>query len=176
MADASRSDNPRSSLPSTQQSRQSSAVARRQPIRWGSPFESLFQRWNDEMDRMFDQFSSSPSGWRSPMQWSPQIEMFHRDNDLVVRADLPGLNKNDIHIDITDDVLTIHGERKQEHEEEREGWYRSERSYGSFHRAVALPEGAIADSAKASFKDGVLEIVLQAPPKEVSRGRRVDIK
>ena len=76
---------------------------------------------------------------------------------------------------IDEDMLTIQGERKQEHEEEREGWYRNERSYGSFFRAIPLPEGTIADSAKASFKDGVLEIVLQAPPQEVSRGRRLEI-
>jgi HSP20 family protein len=93
----------------------------------------------------------------------------------VVRADLPGLEKNDVKVDIADDVLTIQGERKQEHEEEHEGWYRSERSYGSFYRAVPLPEGTIADSAKANFKNGVLEVTLQAPPKEVSRGRRLEI-
>jgi HSP20 family protein len=78
-------------------------------------------------------------------------------------------------VDINDNVLTIQGERKQEHEEERDGWYRNERSFGSFHRAIPLPEGTIADSAKATFKDGVLEVVLQAPPREVSRGRRVEI-
>ena len=79
-------------------------------------------------------------------------------------------------VEINDNVLTIQGERKQEHEEEREGWYRNERSYGSFYRAIPLPEGTISDSAKASFKNGVLEITLQAPPQEVSRGRRLEIK
>jgi HSP20 family protein len=72
--------------------------------------------------------------------------------------------------------MTIQGERKEQHEEEREGWYRNERTYGSFYRAVPLPEGTIADSAKATFKNGVLEVVLQTPPREVSRGRRLDIK
>jgi HSP20 family protein len=95
---------------------------------------------------------------------------------LIVRAELPGLNKDDVHVDINDDVLTIQGERKQEHEEEREGVYRTERQYGSFYRAIPLPEGTIADSAKATFKNGVLEITLQAPPREVSRGRRLEIK
>ncbi len=71
---------------------------------------------------------------------------------------------------------SIQGERRQEHEEEHEGWYRNERSCGTFYRAMPLPEGTIADSAKASFKDGVLEVALQAPPREVSRGRRLEIK
>jgi HSP20 family protein len=107
--------------------------------------------------------------------WSPQMETFQRGSEFVVRADLPGLNKDDVKIDITDDTLTIEGERREEHEENREGYYRSERSYGSFYRVVPLPEGAITDSAKANFNNGVLEIVVQAPPREVSRGRRLEI-
>jgi HSP20 family protein len=129
------------------------------------------------MDRAFEAFGFGRN-WMTPqtsIAWSPQIEMFQHGNDLVVRADLPGMTKDDIHVDINDNILSIQGERKQEHEEEREGWYRNERSYGSFYRAVPLPEGTIADSAKASFKDGVLEVVLQAPPREVNRGRRLEI-
>jgi HSP20 family protein len=144
-----------------------------------SPFGSLFDRWNDEMDRLFSDIGfASPSLARQTgsMAWAPQVEMFQRGNELVVRADLPGLNKDNVRVDINDNILTLEGERRQEHEEEREGWYRSERSYGSFHRAIPLPEGAIADSAKASFKNGVLEITLQAPPQEVKKGRQVRIE
>lgn len=74
-----------------------------------------------------------------------------------------GLKKDDVKVDITDDSLTIEGERREEHEEDREGCYRSERSYGSFCRVIPLPDGAITDSAKANFNNGVLEIVMQAP-------------
>jgi HSP20 family protein len=168
--------------PTEETRREDRALTRRQPSTtlWsGSPFSSIFQRWNDEMDRFFDDFGF---GRRSPTMavegarlWSPQIEVFQKGNDLIVRADLPGLSRDEVHVDINDNVLTIQGERKQEHEEERDGWYRNERSFGSFHRAIPLPEGTIADSAKATFKDGVLEVVLQAPPREVSRGRRVEI-
>lgn len=160
---------------------QAGTLSRRDPfgsVFAGSPFGSLFQRWNEEMDRVFEDFGFGRgrlARGAEATQWSPQIEMLQRGNDLVVRADLPGLTKEDIHVDIADDTLTIRGERRQEQEEEREGWYRSERSYGSFYRSVPLPEGAIADSAKASFKDGVLEITLQAPPREVSRGRKVNV-
>ena len=160
---------------------QSRNLTRREPrgLSGISPLSSVFQRWNDEMDRLFEDFGFGRnvfSGRQSVGAWAPQIEVFQRGNDLVVRADLPGLRKEDVQVEINDDVLTIQGERKQEHEEEREGVYRNERSYGSFYRAVPLPEGTIADSAKATFKDGVLEIVLQAPPREVSRGRRLEIK
>jgi HSP20 family protein len=161
----------------------SRTLARRDPFGTlftsASPFGSLFQRWNDEMDRFFDDFGGGFGSLRRGQQqtaWMPQVEMFQRGSDLVVRADLPGMKKEDLHVDVTDDVLTIQGERRHEQEEDREGWYRSERSYGSFHRSIPLPDGTIADSAKASFKDGVLEVTLQAPSKEVSRGRRVNIE
>jgi HSP20 family protein len=161
---------------------QTRSLARRDPFgslfAGGSPFGSLFQRWNDEMDRFFDDFGGGRGLARRGQQtaWTPQVEMFQRGSDLIVRADLPGMKKDDVHVDVTDDVLTIQGERRQQQEEERDGWYRTERSYGSFHRSIPLPEGTIADSAKASFKDGVLEVTLQAPSGEVSRGRRVTIE
>src|SRR5207249_3971391 len=166
------------------QTQSSNAPARRSPAPTlqrttaSSPFGSLFQRWNEEMDRMFENFGFGGMLGRSQDVgvWTPNVEMFQRGNNLVVRADLPGLNKEDVQVDIADDVVTIQGERKQEHEEEREGFYRNERSYGSFYRTIPLPEGTITDSAKASFKNGVLEIVLQAPPREVSRGRRINIE
>ena len=127
------------------------------------------------MDRYFEDFGFGPSAI-GQAAWSPQIDVFQRGNDLVVRADLPGIKKEDVRVDISDNLLTIQGERKQEREEEHDGWYRNERSYGSFVRTIPLPEGTIADSAKATFNNGVLEIVLQAPPKEVGRGRRLEIK
>ena len=89
---------------------------------------------------------------------------------------MPGLSRDDLSVEIGDNALTIRGERKYDHEEERDGVFRSERSYGSFYRVVPLPEGAVADSAKAAFKDGVLEIVMQAPSQEVRRGRRIEIE
>ena len=99
----------------------------------------------------------------------------HRNSELVVRADLPGLTKDDVKVYVTEDGIMIQGERKREDEEEREGVYRSERSYASFRRVIPLPEGAITDQAKATFKDGVLEITMPAPPEQVRRGRRLEI-
>ena len=141
---------------------------------WGGrdPFASFWEPFG-LATRSAWPFQTGREGARS--LWSPQIETFQRGSEFVVRADLPGLRKDDVKIDITDDTLTIEGERREEHEEDREGYYRSERSYGSFYRVVSLPDGAITDSAKANFNNGVLEIVVQAPPREVSRGRRLEI-
>lgn len=156
--------------------RQEQRMARRQ----SGPFD-LLERFADEMDRMFDDFGFGRSWGRglstgaANITWAPQVEVYQRNNELVVRADLPGMKKEDIKVDVTEDAITIQGERRREQEEERGGVFRSERSYGSFYRTIRLPEGAITDQAKASFKDGVLEITLPAPPEQVTRGRRLDI-
>jgi HSP20 family protein len=143
------------------------------------PFTSL-RRLADEVDRMFDDFAF---GWRSPGlaswsgaesgMWTPEVEAFQRGDQLVIRADLPGLTKDDLTIDVTEDAVTIRGERKHEHKDEREGYYRSERSYGSFYRVIPLPSGAITEQAKATFRDGVLEVTMPTPPS--STARRLEI-
>jgi HSP20 family protein len=151
------------------------------------PFR-MMDRFVDEMDRVFDDVFGR--GWLAPRfgrsgvqtsrlsgldRWAPDVEIFYRNNELIVRADLPGLTRDDISVDVNENRVTIHGERKREHEEEKSGVYRSERSYGSFYREIPLPEGTISDQAKASFKDGVLEITMPAPPEQVRRGRRLEI-
>jgi HSP20 family protein len=152
----------------------------RRPWSWDvSPFRKL-QRMSDEMDRMFDDFGLGrrwirPFGRESGTElWAPEVEVFQKNNELTIRADLPGLKREDVKVDITDDEICIQGERKHEREEEREGYYRSERGYGSFCRVIPLPEGAITEQAKANFKDGVLEITLPAPP-PAAKGRRLEI-
>jgi HSP20 family protein len=148
----------------------------------------MLERFADEMDRVFDDFGFGRGwlgprpgfGWPRPLTsrtegWLPDVEMLQRNNELVIRADLPGLSKDDVKVNVTEDAVTIEGERKREHEEEKGGVYRSERSYGSFSRVIALPEGAITDQAKASFKDGVLEITMPAPPEAVTGGRKLEI-
>ena len=159
--------------------RQERGLGRTRPWGWDvSPFRA-FQRMADEMDRMFEDFGlgrrlarpfSRETGTDS---WAPDVEVFQKNNELTIRADLPGLKREDVTVDITDNDVCIQGERKHEKEEEREGYYRSERGYGSFSRVIPLPEGAITDQAKANFKDGVLEITMPAPP--ASKGRRLEI-
>jgi len=129
------------------------------------------------MDRWFLSRPMRGTPWETgaAVSWVPQVESFQRGDQFVVRADLPGLRKEDVTIEINDDTLTLQGERRDEHEEEREGVFTSERSYGSFYRVVPLPDGAIPDSAKAAFNNGVLEVTVEAPPRDVSRGRRIEI-
>jgi len=140
----------------------------------------LFEHFADEMDRVFDEFGLR-HGWNrrsdrdETIAWAPRIDVIQRNNELVIRADLPGLNKDEVTVDVTDATVTIRGERRREREEEQGGVYRSERSYGSFYRAVPLPEGAMADQAKASFTNGVLEVTMPAPPEQVNKGRRLEI-
>ena len=165
--------------------REETRMARKEPLAVATPFRML-ERFADEMDRVFDTFGFG-RGWLQPRlgsewlrptraeEWLPQLDMFQRNDNLVIRADLPGLRKEDVKIDVTDDAVTIQGERKREFEEEKEGVYRTERTYGSFYRVVSLPEGAMADQAKATFKDGVLEITMPAPPASLKRGRRLEI-
>lgn len=143
-----------------------------------NPFRML-DRFAQEMERMFDDFGLGRSWrpWRfgEMTNWAPRVEITQRKNELIVRADLPGMTRDDITVDVTDDAITIQGERRREHESEEDGMYRSELSYGSFYRVIPLPEGAMADQAKATFKNGVLEIRMPAPPEQVSRGRRLEI-
>jgi HSP20 family protein len=147
----------------------------------GSPF-SFMRRFSDEMDRLFGDVSfgrglASGFGKLANLEdsmWSPQVEAFEREGKLIVRADLPGLTKDDIDVNITDDAITIRGERRQQREEKEEGYYRSERSYGSFYREIPLPNGVDSKEANATFRDGVLEITLPAPARE-PRSRRIEI-
>jgi HSP20 family protein len=156
-----------------------------------SPF-SLMRRGLDEMERWFGtglrgEWDQVRRGWSTGSRdffsqmgnaagdWSPAIEAFQRGNEFVIRADVPGMNRQDLHVEVGDDAITVHGERKHDRQEEREGVFWTERSYGSFTRVIPLPPGAITDSAKATFNNGVLEIVLQAPSAEARRGRRLDI-
>jgi len=162
-------------------SESSRGLARRDPFDLfeAGPF-AMMRRIQDDFDRLFGGFGFG-QGWGAPvaerqrMDWTPAIEAFQRGNEFIVRTDVPGLSRNDLTVEVGDEALTIRGERKYDHEEEREGVFRSERSYGSFYRLVPLPEGAVSESAKANFKDGVLEIVIQAPSQEVRRGRRIEI-
>jgi len=146
------------------------------------PF-GLMRQMQGEIDHWFDRYGVdrgwAPSNWFSGAgqsgDWMPAIDAFQRGNDFVIRADVPGMARHDVSVEVGDDAVTIRGERKHEEHEDREGMYWSERSHGSFSRVVPLPPGAISDSAKATFNNGVLEVVLQAPSREARRGRKIDI-
>jgi HSP20 family protein len=124
-----------------------------------NPF-ALMRQLTEDMDRMFSQM---PRGAVEGGVWSPLMEVKEKEGKLHVTAELPGLKKEDVKVHIDGDTLVVEGERKQEKEEKREGYYRSERSYGKFYRSILLPEGAKTDQAAAEFNNGVLEVSIPIP-------------
>jgi HSP20 family protein len=165
------------------------AIQRDQPrpsLARGGPFGgpagpfTLMRRMTEDMDRLFNQFFAFEP-WierqgrpMETLRW-PEIEVSQRGNKLVVRADVPGLNKEDVSVEVRDDELWISGERRSEAEEREGEFYRSERSYGSFCRRIPLPEGAKVDSASASFDKGVLEVEMEIPAQQ-ERGRKIEVR
>jgi HSP20 family protein len=154
------------------------SLAQRDFLTHRGPFGAM-QRFADEMDRLFDSFGlgrqwgAMPS-FGSSGAWAPNVDVYQKDDQFIVNADLPGLKKDDVSVEIADDAVTIQGERKAAQEDQREGYYRSERSYGSFCRVIPLPQGAITEQAKAEFRDGVLHFTVPVPPAS-TRGRRLEI-
>jgi HSP20 family protein len=147
-----------------------------------NPF-TLMQRLSSEMDRMFGAFGKGRGlpnvrfGRGGEIGWSPELEVYERDNQLVVCVDLPGMKKDDIHVEITEDALIIQGERQHEFASTHEGYQRSERSYGSFYRTVPLPDGIDPEQMRASFQDGVLKVTVPLPQQQQKRqSRRIEIQ
>lgn len=154
-----------------------------------SPF-GFVRHFAENMERLFEEFEGFRFPSRFPsllgtevfpftkefekIDWVPKIEVLQEKEQLIVRAELPGLSKDDVKVEVTDDALTLSGERKEEKEEKREGYYRSERSFGSFYRRVPLPEGAKVNDATATFNNGILEVTMQVP-KLVPQKRQLEI-
>ena len=122
-----------------------------------SPF-SLLRDMTDLMDQVFE--GSDVPITRGERLWSPAVEVREKDNNIVVFADLPGIDAKDVKVEVDNGTLVIQGERKREQTTEHEGYRRSERFYGSFYRAIALPENVKAEQAKADVRNGVLEVTI----------------
>jgi HSP20 family protein len=158
---------------------------------YGSGPFSVMRRISDEMDRLFENFGfgrslfpseSGQGSWdaggfgeSAPSMWSPHVEVCERNGKLLIQADLPGMKRDDVNVRIEQDQVVIQGERHRQQENQQSGYYRSERSYGSFYRTIPLPEGTNSESATASFRDGVLEIEVDMP-RQQQRGRTLEIR
>lgn len=148
------------------------ALIRWEPVREISTIQS-------EMNRLFNSFFDTPTGAGgnggngATRRWIPAMDLVETTDDFVLKADLPGLREEDVAIEVEDNVLTISGERKSEHEDRKEGYYRVERAYGRFSRSLTLPEGVDPESVTASFAHGVLEI--HVPKPEAKKPRKVAI-
>jgi len=130
-----------------------------------NPF-ALMRQFTEEMDRVFGQ---APRAAGDGAAWAPTIEVKEKGGKLLLTAELPGVKKEDVKVHIDGDTLVVEGERKQEKEEKREGYYHSERSYGSFYRSILLPEGAKVDQTAAQFNNGVLEVSVPIPEAKAKR-------
>jgi HSP20 family protein len=151
----------------------------------------FMQRFAEEMDRMFEDFGEFGSRKRTGLlkrwlgreperkaagNWTPRVEVMEREGQLIIRSELPGLTKDDVKVEVTDEAVTISGERKEEKKEERKGYYYNETRYGSFYRSVPLPEGSEPSKATAEFRNGVLEVVMPAPKQPEKKTRHLEIK
>jgi HSP20 family protein len=125
-----------------------------------------------EVNRLFDSFFGRPSQTTSRERaWMPAIDMYETKDELVVAAELPGLNEKEIHLSITGDMLTLKGERQWNKDVKQDNYYRGERWFGKFERALPLPVPVQADRVKATYRDGVLTVTLpkveEIKPKEI---------
>ena len=139
--------------------------------RWEPAREMMTLR--EAMDRLFDDAFTRPLSIRDG--WSaPAIDMYQTDDEIVVKASLPGFKADDVQINITGDVLTLRGEMKHEDEKKEKAWHLREQRWGSFERSVALPTNVVADQANADFENGVLSITL--PKAEEAKPRTISVK
>jgi len=142
-------------------------------------------RLERDLDRMMREFRFGPMfsfGWPEELRHRngdlglqmPAIEIYEEKDEVVVKAELPGMKKEDLEINLSGDILTIKGEKKKEEEVKEKGSYYSERSYGSFERSIEIPENVLSDKIRASFKEGVLEVRLQKS--EETKRKEIKIK
>ena len=141
-------------------------------VRWNPWREmaTLHHRFNRLMDDPY--FRTDRESAEDMGTWYPVVDMFESDDSFVIKAELPGMGKDDIAVDVKDRVLTLKGERNYDNEVKEENYYRRERSYGKFQRAFSLPADVDSDKIKADFKDGLLKIEVPKPveqkPKQIT--------
>lgn len=140
------------------------------------PFTGL-RHVQDQFNRLFEEtFGNYPVAGKEALDrvWSPPVDIYEDNDTIVVKAELPGVRKEDVSIEIKDNVLSLTGERKHEEEVKKESYHRMERVYGKFSRSFSLPDSVKIDGIKAQYKDGVLEIIL--PKAEKSKPRSIPIE
>ncbi|MCX7988727.1 MAG: Hsp20/alpha crystallin family protein [Thermodesulfovibrio sp.] len=156
--------------------KESKDIARVEP-RALSPFEEIEKLFEEAWKRPFSLFSSLMPRLKSETEVvAPAVDIYEEGDDLVLKAELPGLNKEDIEVKVTDDFITISGEKKKEEKVEEKNYYRYERSYGSFSRTFRLPIDVQTDKAKAKFENGVLEVRIPKTEEAKSKERKLQIE
>ncbi len=147
-------------------------------VRWWDPLKDL-SSIQDRMNQIFEDTLARSRGREEGVRtgmWTPAVDIYETDQSVVVKAELPGVGKDDIAVEVKDGILTLRGERKFEKEVKDENYHRIERSYGTFLRSFALPVSVDQDKVSARFKDGVLDIELPKKEKAKPRQVKVDVK
>ena len=138
------------------------------------PFHDI-SKMHGEMDRLFSSFwTKSDRDLSKGIEWTPAVDIYEERDEIIVKAEIPGVRKEDVSLSLMEDTLTIKGERKYQREEKRENYVWMEGSYGTFTRVLQLPRPVKSESAKAEYKDGILKIVL--PKAEESKTREIKIE
>jgi len=159
--------------------KESKEIVKTEPARALSPLEEMERRFEDLFRRPFS--IMEPSWWprlRMPEmeEVSAKVDIFEEGDNFVVKAEIPGLKKEDIEVNLTGDMITISGEKKKEEKVEKKDYYRVERSYGSFSRSFRLPKEVQTDKAKATFKDGVLEVKVPKTEEAKKKEKKVPVE
>ena len=158
---------------------ESKEIVKTEPARALSTFE--------EMERRVEDLFRMPFSFMEPSRWprkrmsemegvSPRVDVFEEGDNFVVKAEIPGMKKEDIEVSLTDDRVTISGEKRQEEKVEKKNYYRLERSYGSFTRSFRLPKEVQTDKAKATFKDGVLEVKVPKTEEAKKKEKKIAVE
>ncbi len=151
------------------------AVEHYRPFGWLSPFERMEEMMEDFFRRPLGRpFWSGMPRMMEEIEPTPSVDIFEEGDNIVLKSEMPGMTKEDIEINLTDDTITLSGEKKKEEKVEKKNYYRLERSFGSFKRSFALPSDVQSDKAKASFKNGVLEVKI--PKSEEAKKKEKKIK
>jgi HSP20 family protein len=140
---------------------------------WRRNRGTLARPRRDLFDWFFEDLTL-PDLWTAEQDWLPPFDVSETENEIIVKAELPGMDVKDIDIALTDGLLTIKGERKLEKEDKKENYHRIERQYGSFSRSLNLGEKVRADGIEAAYKDGILTVTL--PKAEESKPKRIEVK
>ncbi len=154
------------------------SLAKSEPVTSLSPFEEVERRFEDFFRRPFS-LMESPWWTRWPAfsgEVSPAVDIYEEGGDIVVKAEIPGMKKEEIHVDINEKSVTVSGEKMKKEKIERKDYVHIERSYGSFARTFALPAEVQTDKARATFLDGVLEIRAPKTPEAAGRSRKIPVE
>jgi HSP20 family protein len=137
-------------------------------------FEQMRNRFFGELGLRRPIFRTEPEEWFTPMEWMPPVDIEEDDREYLLKAELPGMKKEDVSLKVEGGTLSISGERKEEKEEKDKRHHRVERSYGAFVRSFALPEAVLSEKVSAEFKDGILTV--HVPKDEKAKSKAIEVK